>query len=500
MNRLKAAVVATALCIVLETVLSWIVWSQYQTKEQMLLERHVEVFHDLYESTLASYRKVTRIVFDELIDTPEVIALMTRANDADPEVQDAARDALYELLLPVYDKLREMNIRQLHFHLPDSTSFLRFHKPGKYGDNLQGIRYSLELANREQRYVEGFEEGRVYNGFRHVFPLADAYGNHLGTVEISLSFHALRSDIEAITGNHIDFMVKKSIVDRKVWKEERQNYFVSMLSGEYLHEHFDEALYREHAHDDVTLDIAERAVPMMHDTREFALYADGYSVAFLPVNNVEGEAGAAYLVSYAKTDMIVKLRNDAWLLWGLSTFGAVLISVLAYLLMQKISQIGLLATRDALTGLYNRHSMTVHIEDELARYSRTDEAFSIIYFDIDDFKQVNDRYGHESGDRVLQSLATILSENLRRSDAVGRWGGEEFIVCLPNTGGDDAVTAAEKLRHAVASHDFNLSEPVTCSFGVATCRKEERMDLLISRADEALYTAKAEGKNRVVKA
>ena len=161
-------------------------------------------------------------------------------------------------------------------------------------------------------------------------------------------------------------------------------------------------------------------------------------------------------------------------------------------------QISALATYDPLTRLYNRSSLTNRIEDEMARVKRTKDTFTIIYLDVDNFKSMNDRFGHETGDRVLQKLSELLVENVRRNDAVGRWGGEEFLVCLPHTDHDEGMIVAEKLRQAVATEDFEIGESVTCSFGLTVYEEGETIDTLIARADEHLYHAKAEGKNRVL--
>jgi diguanylate cyclase (GGDEF)-like protein len=138
------------------------------------------------------------------------------------------------------------------------------------------------------------------------------------------------------------------------------------------------------------------------------------------------------------------------------------------------------------------------LEYELERIKRKNKSLSIIYIDLDDFKSINDEYGHEKGDFVLKKVVDLMVQKLRKSDRLGRWGGEEFIVMLPETNEDEAVLVAEKLREVISMGDFKISRSVTCSFGVATYIDDENLDSMIARADTHLYEAKKEGKNRVV--
>lgn len=156
-----------------------------------------------------------------------------------------------------------------------------------------------------------------------------------------------------------------------------------------------------------------------------------------------------------------------------------------------------LAITDPLTKLYNRGHFDSEIERNVAFDRRKNERFSLIILDIDHFKRVNDTYGHQAGDLVLKELATILTETLRQTDVIARWGGEEFVILLPGTDLSIGVPVAEKLRVAVQDHHFEEVGKITCSFGVSAGAHGERKEDLIARADEALYQAKADGRNRV---
>lgn len=152
---------------------------------------------------------------------------------------------------------------------------------------------------------------------------------------------------------------------------------------------------------------------------------------------------------------------------------------------------------DRLTQLYNRHHLDEVIELEAARFRRTSNPFSIFLADCDMFKMVNDCHGHQVGDLVLIDIARLMRANVRVTDTVGRWGGEEFLAILPDTRIEGAARAAEKLRQAIAAHSFPTVGHKTASFGVAEIRPQESIKELIGRTDEALYRAKENGRNRI---
>jgi len=152
---------------------------------------------------------------------------------------------------------------------------------------------------------------------------------------------------------------------------------------------------------------------------------------------------------------------------------------------------------DHLTGLANRQSIDEIWEREILRSLRYGDLFSVLLIDIDHFKRVNDTYGHLCGDDLLYEFALLLKASCRDTDHVGRWGGEEFIVLIPNTNLSSAVLMADKLRATIAAHVFKTVGTLTVSIGVATYRNGMTEDDLFQLADSALYRAKSNGRNRV---
>ena len=170
-------------------------------------------------------------------------------------------------------------------------------------------------------------------------------------------------------------------------------------------------------------------------------------------------------------------------------------------LRQREASLMSLSLTDELTGLGNRRMLEKSLAIELSRVQRSGTPLSVIILDIDFFKLVNDRYGHGVGDQVLIRFGTLLSELLRPTDIITRFGGEEFVVLLPHTALDGAAAAAERIRGVLALEIVEpLIAPVTASCGVAELAPGEAGLSLIERADQALYRAKYEGRNRVVTA
>ncbi|EPY01047.1 diguanylate cyclase [Magnetospirillum fulvum] len=161
-------------------------------------------------------------------------------------------------------------------------------------------------------------------------------------------------------------------------------------------------------------------------------------------------------------------------------------------------QLRALAQTDTLTGLANRASLNERLQSEFERFRRYARPFSIILFDLDFFKQVNDDFGHLIGDKVLIAFADIARNVARAQDVVGRWGGEEFLILCPETDLEQARVLAERIGHEVRGYDFVLGRHLTVSAGVATLVAGESSDGLLNRADEALYQAKHDGRDRVV--
>ena len=160
-----------------------------------------------------------------------------------------------------------------------------------------------------------------------------------------------------------------------------------------------------------------------------------------------------------------------------------------------------LARTDDLTTIPNRRAATETLQTRLMDLGRYAEQFGLLMFDIDHFKHINDRWGHDAGDRALIEVSHLVRVLLRQTDFFARWGGEEFLVLLPYANEDETCTVAEKIRASVANQDFHLgtaTTSITVSVGATTVRQADDMEKALRRVDEALYEAKNAGRNKVV--
>ena len=170
-------------------------------------------------------------------------------------------------------------------------------------------------------------------------------------------------------------------------------------------------------------------------------------------------------------------------------------------LEKAYKKLELLARTDTLTSLANRRAMWEQINHEVHRFERNKRPFAFIIGDIDNFKKINDKFGHDAGDFILKEIARIFLSSTRKQDTVCRWGGEEFLFLLPETIAKGALVIAKKIRRRIAEHSFVYRDnviPVTMTFGVSIFDKLMNIESCIKQADMALYEGKKQGKNQVI--
>ncbi|BCD61971.1 two-component system, cell cycle response regulator [Nitratiruptor sp. YY08-26] len=162
------------------------------------------------------------------------------------------------------------------------------------------------------------------------------------------------------------------------------------------------------------------------------------------------------------------------------------------LILEKESSI------DPLTGVFNRRAMNEMLIAEIEKAKRYKRPLSVIFFDIDHFKKINDTYGHDVGDFVLRKLVSVIRNHLRQTDTLARFGGEEFLIVLPEMDLQNTKIVAEKIRKRVETTDFEKVKKITISLGVTQLKEDDTRQELLKRVDEALYQAKNSGRNKVV--
>lgn len=301
-----------------------------------------------YQHVLACQKRLVTTIYDEVINLPETVQLVQGAFLLDDAGRQRARDLLYARLFPAYERLRQGRVRQVHFHFPDGTSFLRLHHPSEFGDNLFAARPSIRLANTKKIYVEGFEEGRDFHAFRHVFPLFLA-GEHVGSVEIDIPFYFLRQELVELYPATNLFIIKKEVVESLVFKQNLKNYLPSRINDDFLMEK-DDLVHEGDAHLENSPDphlistlnrgLRQELSDHLATDRPFAMVASHgdvpYVLTALPVMDTAGKA-VGYILYYQKDLDLSELLRSYYLTYGAVTLLVLLLLALYQWSMRRIT-------------------------------------------------------------------------------------------------------------------------------------------------------------------
>jgi diguanylate cyclase (GGDEF)-like protein len=209
------------------------------------------------------------------------------------------------------------------------------------------------------------------------------------------------------------------------------------------------------------------------------------------------------VVEKSEEGAIRNIHKALYINLGICTVIIIIIFILMDIFISPYeNQLHEMATTDKLTGVYNRQAFDLVMLETIKDYNRNKNRFSIVIFDIDLFKDINDNYGHLAGDKVLKNITDVTKSLLRKSDIFSRWGGDEFILLLKDCGIEDAYSIAEKIRVEIKKTNItwkNNTISTTVSMGVAEYQLNEKLDGIINRADKALYVSKKNGRDRVEK-
>jgi diguanylate cyclase (GGDEF)-like protein len=377
------------------------------------------------------------------------------------EHSDKSREELIKYLYPKYLIIKKFGIYQFHFHLKGAISFVRFHKLAYFGDNLTGIRKSIILAQKEKKPIKGFELGRVEGGYRNVYPLIYK-GKVIGSVEFSYSLAYFAKQL--LKDSNYAFLIDKNSFDNVLFPLIKVNY--KTFLNYYI-------LYNN------GVDLKN----VLFDKKVF--YRGDFIYALLPVKDIVNKT-IGYLVVQKKSRNleIINKTFNFYIFFAVGIFVLInLFLFMAYMFIKtkKISNF------DELTGILNRRGCY----ESVKRFKK----FGVLIFDIDFFKKVNDKFGHDVGDYVLSQVAKIVKDTIRKDDVFCRWGGEEFVIVVDNKNLEDLKNIAEKIRKKIEKFDFKEVGHITVSIGVAV---GDEFEDTLKKADDKLYRAKREGRNRVI--
>lgn len=203
------------------------------------------------------------------------------------------------------------------------------------------------------------------------------------------------------------------------------------------------------------------------------------------------------LANAAQEISTIKYDESMLIFFAIGSFiFALLIFTIIVISSEVKNKLEIHVVQDALTKLYNRTHLLKSVQDNIKAFKRLQHPFSLIFIDIDHFKSINDKYGHSLGDKILIDFANLLTKTLRSEDIAFRYGGEEFVILANHANAATAYVLAERIRKKVEKHDFNTAFSITISLGIAQFEKGYSLDDIINHADNMMYKAKSQGRNR----
>lgn len=350
----------------------WWLHLNWLEKEALELTKDQESVRIGYEASNMMYRLATKEAYDLAINIPEVLSILKEGVDSSGKKRAIARGELYRKLYPAYLSLGSKKLHQLHFHLPDGTSYLRFHKPDRFGDSILEARPSIRIANTTRESVEGFELGKVVSGYRYVHPLV-LDGEFLGTVETSVPVKSILDALKDLDeSREYAYIINATIAKKLLFKEQTHLYTPSTINPDY---YIEDALgelptspppLSEEAKE-INLRLASNKgfQEALKSSKPYATFVDlgneSYSVVLRPMNGLErGVEG--FLISYQKDATPQILSRDFWTVVILTLIWGVAIFILMYKTHRKNIQI--LAHKEQLQTMLDTLSEGVYVMDE----------------------------------------------------------------------------------------------------------------------------------------
>lgn len=501
---MKTKIILAIIFISLFSLLGLLFHNEVNRQIQNLQKAQLTYLENSYTQGLDRFDMIANNVFAMLKKDEEFVRIFSKVSSANDAQRSKLREELHRHLEDEYERLYRLGVRQFHFILPDNKTFLRMHKPEKYDDDLTNIRYGFTYVNHIKQPVSGFEEGYTAHGFRHVFPLTHE-GVYLGCIDISFSSTRLQDYIEKATKIHTHFIINKNIFELIAWKSMIQDkYNTSIESDDYMYAMSHHMVHEKLQKSEETLIKPNKEFinTALKEAEPFTFYAfrgdETYIVAFYPIINIKGDKVSAYIVSYTKEQEIQSFLFKEKIVLSILFILLLSIVIFKYHSIVNREKLEYDLHHDELTDVFNRKQFFNLAEETLNKSISLESEFSIVMVNVDWFQKVNETYGYKCGDKMLEEIATLLSENIAKNDIVARYGGEEFILLI-TTNEYSTHTLMQNIQIKMLEHQFNCTKyldiSLTLSFGIAQFHQSATLDATILRAYDALYKAKKNGRD-----
>lgn len=453
----------------------------------------------LYQNSIRHNAMALQTIVDMLEKNRALHAALARGDRAE----------LLERSAPFFaDMHKVFGITHLYFTRADRVNLLRVHQPERYGDVID--RFTTREAERTGALAQGVELGPLGTfTLRLVSPwyADEARKQLIGYVELGIEVDRALEEVRDYLGVQTFVLIRKQFLQRDMWEsgmktlgrvpdwERFPDVVLSTQGAQAIPDALAERIRSGKVEESAAAIVAGRvsyrsiAVPL----RDAAGVDVGQMVFLVDISREADSARRAFVFS-GLTALVVGGVLFVFFYWLVGRIGAQFESHRRLLAD--------LAMRDGLTRLLNHRMFYTLLEKEVARTQRYDKPLSLLMLDIDHFKRVNDSFGHVAGDMILADLGRVINSQVRNADSVCRYGGEEISVILPETGVEEAVQLAERIRRAIEAHHFDIgqgkSTGITVSIGVASLAgPDTSVEKLVAVADKAMYAAKEGGRNRV---
>lgn len=473
----------------------------YKKRHEIFKENEIKNFNLKINSTLDSFQTFTDSIYEVIINRKGVIDVIDKANSSSNGEREELQKKLYENLDSLYNELIKKQSSQFQFYLADGTSFFKFNK------NERNQYLDIEVVGTphlKKQVVRGFSQENEM-GFKFVYPLYYK-AKYIGAVKITIPiFHIIKTMSNLYRDSSFHF-----ILNKEAYKKINNNFQfeVSSFSENYLSDKKIDNISIRNKNN--TQKIKEYYIKNKYEVEKgldsllkFSLIAKGntsdnyYITTFYPITGIN-KMNIGYFVEINLNSHIKDLYKKQYLVFVLSGLIVTTFITFGFIYIKERTYLKIISSTDYLTKLYNRNRFIEFANNEFEKGKRYNTPFIILLMDIDFFKRINDTYGHNTGDAILKSISKIILTQVRTTDIVARWGGEEFICLLPNTALTEGHIVANRIRNKIEKENFPKVGKVTLSIGVAeNVGNYSTIEEIINNADIALYSSKQNGRNRV---
>lgn len=496
-NNISVVILSAVLLIFLWFISMNIIIKKNEAKKDSYLQSEMNSFTSKMSSILGSYEYFSNSVVNRR--NPEFLKIINDSYKSNSLERKGFEKKAIDLVSQNFYNFEELGLMQFNVYYPNGELFLSF------PNNFKNIKIP-RLPNTEKKFLKDFGETSFYGGYKYINMLVYEE-KFIGTMEIFIPLNSVLSifkryyptvNISYLVNKEHNFSELKQYLGYNYSETNKKLFGYSFINITENNEKIfggNQLIFFEKVEEDFFKTYNKKS--------GFSLIKKfnnkNFIVVFLPIK-LSDKDNLGYLVAtYENTqyDKIFKAQYLEIILLNIIILGLL---VFIFVFMKDRNKFRTLSTTDYLTGAYNRTKFMEYANYELERSKRYKSTFSILLMDLDLFKKLNDTYGHNFGDEVLRNISYFIKNEIRETDLLARWGGEEFICLLPNTDVFDAYIIAEKIRNRIEQVTFAYDVKVTLSIGL--CEREENDNSIESvneKADTALYRAKKEGRNKVVR-